>query len=227
MAEITPVAHIYTMFPTKFGIPRQSGLIDTEAKIVFTEEYRNPDCIRGLEGYSHIWLIWEFSENKNKSRSLTVRPPRLGGNTRMGVFATRSSFRPNNLGLSSVRIERIDCESGDGPVIYVKGADILDGTPIYDIKPYLPYTDSHPQAESGFAGEVLNNSLEVIFSNEATEMTEKKDLEIIKELLSQDPRPHYQNDPDREYAFEYSHYNIRFTVDGNVLKVKQIIPLKE
>lgn len=222
MPEITPVAHIYTLFPTKFGIPRQSGLVDTISKIVFTPPFRSPDAIRGIEGYSHLWLIWEFSDNKEKSASLTVRPPRLGGNTRMGVFATRSPFRPNNLGLSCVEIERTDYDCTEAPVIYVKGADILDGTPIFDIKPYLPYTDAHPDAESGFSGDVFSDCLEVIIPEDIINEAKPSDIPVIKEILSQDPRPHYQNDPERIYSFEFSRYRIKFRVSESILTVVQI-----
>lgn len=222
MAEIFPVAHIYTDFPSKFGIPRQSGLADTLGKIVFCPEFRSPEAVRGLEGYSHLWLIWELSENKGKSVSLTVRPPRLGGNVRMGVFATRSPFRPNNLGLSSVEIERIDYEEKNAPVIYVKGADILDGTPIFDIKPYLPFTDSHPDAKSGFSGEVMENNLTVVFENGCEENVKKEDLDTLLKILSEDPRPHYHSDPERVYAFEYSRYKIKFRVENTTLKVIEI-----
>lgn len=222
MSEIKPIAHIYSDYSTKFGIPRQSGLISTVAKIVFVPEFRSEDAIRGLEGYSHIWLIWEFSENKDKKANLTVRPPRLGGNIRMGVFATRSPFRPNSLGLSSVEIEKIEIDKKDGPVIFVKGADILDGTPIFDIKPYLPYTDSHPDAKSGFSNEVFSDSLEVIFDENTLINVEEKDIPILKEILSQDPRPHYHEDEERVYAFEFSRYKIKFTVKACVLTVKEI-----
>ena len=222
MAEIFPVAHIYTDFPAKFGIPRQSGLADTVGKIVFCPEFRSPEAARGLEGYSHLWLIWEFSENKGKSASLTVRPPRLGGNVRMGVFATRSPFRPNNLGLSSVKIEKIDHTCKDAPVIYVRGADILDGTPVFDIKPYLPFTDSHPEAKSGFSGEVMNNNLTVIFENGCEKSVKNEDIDALRKILSEDPRPHYHDDPERVYAFEFSQYKIKFRVDGATLKVIEI-----
>lgn len=222
MTEIFPVAHIYTDFSSKFGIPRQSGLADTVGKIVFCPEFRSPEAIRGIEGFSHLWLIWEFSENRGKSASLTVRPPRLGGNVRMGVFATRSPFRPNNLGLSSVKIERIDYESKDAPVIYVKGADILDGTPVFDIKPYIPYSDSHPDATSGFSGEVFHCNLNVVFENETEKCIASKDLAVIREILSEDPRPHYHEDPERIYAFEFSHYKIKFRVEETTLKVIEI-----
>ncbi len=222
MAEIFPVAHIYTDFSSKFGIPRQSGLAKTRGKIVFCPEFRFKEAVRGLEGYSHLWLIWEFSENKEKSVSLTVRPPRLGGNVRMGVFATRSPFRPNNLGLSSVEIEKIDYECKGAPVIYVNGADILDGTPLFDIKPYLPFTDSHPEAKSGFSGEVMNNNLSVSFENGSDENVRAEDIDALREILSEDPRPHYHDDPERVYAFEFSHYKIKFRVDGTTLKVIEI-----
>ena len=225
MAEIFPVAHIYTAFPAKFGIPRQSGLADTEGKIIFCPEFRSPEAVRGLEGYSHLWLIWEFSENKGKSASLTVRPPRLGGNVRMGVFATRSPFRPNNLGLSSVKIEKIDYDCKDAPVIYVKGADILDGTPLFDIKPYLPFTDSHPDAKSGFSGEVMNNNLTVLFENGCERNVNDADIGALREILSEDPRPHYHDDPERIYAFEFSQYKIKFRVDVTTLKVIEISDL--
>ncbi len=222
MAEITPVATIYTQFPTKFGIPRQSGLADTLAKIVFVKEFRSNEAVRGMEGYSHLWLIWEFSENANKANSLTVRPPRLGGNTRMGVFATRSPFRPNNLGLSCVKIEKIDYEDENAPVIYVRGADILDKTPIFDIKPYLPYADCYPDAKGGFAADVYGNDLKVVFPDDILDTVSEGDISVISEILSEDPRPHYQNDPDRIYAFEFSCYRIKFNVKDDVLYVKSI-----
>lgn len=222
MSEIKPVARIYTQFPTKFGIPRQSGLTKTLAKIIFETDFRGKDAIRGIEGFSHLWLIWEFSENKDRPVSLTVRPPRLGGNTRMGVFATRSPFRPNSLGLSCVEIEKIDYEDKNGPVIYVKGADILDGTPVFDIKPYLPYTDSHPEAKSGFSAAVFFDNLSVVFPEGTLDEVDKKDIPLIKEILSEDPRPHYQNDPERIYSFEFSRYRIRFKVNADVLTVTEI-----
>ena len=222
MAEIFPVAHIYTEFHSKFGIPRQSGLAGTSGKIVFCPEFRSADAVRGLEGYSHLWLIWEFSENKGKTPSLTVRPPRLGGNVRMGVFATRSPFRPNNLGLSSVEIEKIDYESKDAPVIYVKGADILDGTPVFDIKPYLPFADSHPLAKSGFSGEVMGNNLDVIFENDSEKNVKPEHIKNLREILSEDPRPHYHDDPERVYSFEFSEYKIKFRVENTTLKVIEI-----
>lgn len=222
MAEIHPVAFIRSPFISKFGIPRQSGLVDTVSEIVFTEKYRSPDCIRGLEGYTHLWLIWEFSENTRKKETLTVRPPRLGGNTRMGVFATRSPFRPNNLGLSSVRIKEIRYDTPEGPVITVEGADMLDGTPIFDIKPYLPYTDIHSDAKGGFADDVFSDNLEVIFPDSIKEGIPEEDLAAIYRILREDPRPHYQNDPERIYSFEFSRYKIKFTVKDKALTVREI-----
>lgn len=222
MAEITPVATIYTQFPSKFGIPRQSGLADTTAKIVFNKEFRSIEAVRGMEGFSHLWLIWEFSENKNKSQSLTVRPPRLGGNTRMGVFATRSSFRPNNLGLSAVRLERIDYSCDDAPVIYVRGADILDGTPVFDIKPYLPFSDCIPGAKGGFSDDVSGNNMKVIFPPDIINEAAPEDIPLIEEILSEDPRPHYHSDPDRIYSFEFSSYKIRFTVKENTAYINEV-----
>lgn len=222
MSEITPVAYIYTDFSSKFGIPRQSGLTDNIAKIVFEPDFRNPDAVRGLDKFSHIWLIWEFSENRDRQHSLTVRPPRLGGNIRMGVFATRSPFRPNNLGLSCVKLEKIcyDCEAA--PVIYVRGADILNGTPIFDIKPYIPFSDCIPGAEGGFSDGVRDNNLTVVLPQSAANVVREEDIAVIKEILSQDPRPHYHTDPERVYAFEYSSYRIKFTVRDNILTVKEI-----
>lgn len=221
LSEITPIAHINTLFPSKFGIPRQSGLTETTAKIVFEKPYRTPEAIRGLSDFSHIWLIWEFSENKDKSNSLTVRPPRLGGNKRMGVFATRSPYRPNNLGLSCVEIEKIEENTPEGPVIYVKGADILDGTPIFDIKPYLPFTDSKPEAKGGFAAAVYGDCLEVVFTEESLKNIKEEDIPALTELLSQDPRPHYHGD-ERLYSFEFSRYKIKFRVQDNTLNVTDI-----
>ena len=222
MSEIKPVARIYTQFPTKFGIPRQSGLVSTEAKIVFEPEYRSADAIRGIDGFSHLWLIWEFSENTKNTPSLTVRPPRLGGNTRMGVFATRSPFRPNFLGLSCVEIIKTDYEDKNAPVIYVTGADILDGTPIFDIKPYIPFTDCRPEAKSGFAADVYSERLTVEFEESTLKSIDERDIPLLKEILSQDPRPHYHNDPERVYAFEFSRYKIKFTVRDDILTVKEI-----
>ena len=216
------IANIHTCFPTKFGIPRQAGLTDNTGRIVFAPKYRSPDAIRGLEEFSHIWIIWEFSENREKNASLTVRPPRLGGNTRMGVFATRSPFRPNNLGLSCVEIERIDYDCKDAPVIYVRGADMLDGTPIVDIKPYLPFADCKPDAKGGFAGKVYGDSLEVFFAEGTEDILKGNTKAELISVLSQDPRPHYHDDPERVYAFEYDKYKIKFRADESTLTVTEI-----
>jgi len=220
------IARIRTDFPTKFGIPRQSGLIDAlKAVIVFEPEYRNPDALRGLEGFSHIWLIWEFSEAVRDTWSPTVRPPRLGGNTRMGVFATRSPFRPNALGLSCVKIDGIELHPDLGPVLHVSGADLMDNTPIYDIKPYLPYTDSHPEAVGGFAEPVKDYVLEVEFPEQWLRLIPEERREALLGVLAHDPRPSYQNDPKRIYGLEFAGFDIRFTVRGTVLSVCEVAPL--
>ena len=200
--SINVIAHIHSDFPTKFGIPRQSGLVKgLEAYIVFEPEYRIEQAFRGLEGYSHIWLLWQFSDALRSEWSPTVRPPRLGGNKRMGVFATRSPFRPNNIGLSAVKLERIVNDPELGTVLYVSGADLKDGTPIYDIKPYLPYTDSYADAECGFAGEVFGHSLEVSIPEELLNLVPEEKREPLLGLLAQDPRPATQNDPNRVWVF--------------------------
>lgn len=219
-----PVAHIRTDFDTKFGVPRQSGLSpNSVGRIVFTPEYRNVDALRGLDGYSYIWLLWDFSEahREEGTWSPTVRPPRLGGNTRMGVWATRSPFRPNPIGLSSVRLERIDWHSPEGPVLVVSGADLMNGTPIFDIKPYLPFTDSHPDARGGFAEEKNREiaPLEVEIPDDIMHIFTLRQQEALREVLSQDPRPHYQNDPSRIYTMEFAGKEIRFNIDGNIARV--------
>lgn len=222
------IAKIHTDFPTKFGIPRQSGLVESlKAKIVFEPEYRNPDALRGLEDFSHLWLIWEFSEAKRDTWSPTVRPPRLGGNKRMGVFATRSPFRPNPVGLSSVKIESIDLYTENGPVITVSGADLLDKTPIYDIKPYLAFADSHPDAVGGFAEDVKDNSLTVEIAPELLNLVPTGHRNALLDILAQDPRPSYQQDPTRVYGMEFAGMEIRFWVDGKTLTVKEIVHLKK
>jgi len=214
------IARIRTDFTTKFGIPRQSGLIDAlQAVIVFEPEYRNPDALRGLEGFSHIWLIWGFSEAGQASWSPTVRPPRLGGNTRMGVFATRSPFRPNSIGLSAVKLTGIELHSNLGPVLYVAGADLLDNTPIYDIKPYLSFTDSHPEAVGGFAGPLTAYRLEVEFPEPWLRLIPMDRQEALLGVLAHDPRPSYHQDPERIYGLEFAGFNIRFTVRDAVLTV--------
>lgn len=216
------IARIYTDFKEKFGIPRQSGLAKTRGKIVFEPEYRNPDSLRGLEEYSHLWIIWKFSELKTDSWSPSVRPPRLGGNKKVGVFATRSPYRPNPIGLSSVKIDEIKNEK-TGPVIYVSGADILDGTPIYDIKPYIAYTDSHPDAKSGFAEEKYGKRLNVHMNSALKDALGKDDLENLFSILEEDPRPQYQNDPARIYGMKFRDYEIHFSVDGTELYIKDVL----
>ncbi len=221
--ELKTIAHLKCDFPEKFGIPRQSGLVESvKAKIVFTPEYRDPNALRGLEQYSHLWIIWQFSEAVRDDWSPTVRPPRLGGNTRMGVFATRSPYRPNPLGLSSVRIEKIELDTKDGPVITVSGVDIMDNTPIYDIKPYLAYVDSHADASDGFALNTHESILNVHFPAEIVSELPPDTLDTLTEILAQDPRPQYQNSPERVYTMSYSDLDISFTVDGNVLNVTDI-----
>ena len=220
------IARIRTDFPEKFGIPRQSGLVkDLKGKIIFEPEYRDVSGLKGIEGFSHLWLIWKFSKASNDKWLPTVRPPRLGGNKRMGVFATRSPYRPNPIGLSSVKIERIIESSPEGPIIEVTGADMLDGTPIYDIKPYVPYTDCHEEALGGFAEKVFDNSLTVDFPSELQKLFPEEKLSSLKAILESDPRPAYKEDSDRVYGFAFSGYEIKFTVNNNVLKVKEIIKL--
>ena len=219
------IAHIYTAFPTKFGIPRQSGLVDElRGEVIFTPEYRNADAVRGLEDFSHIWLVWQFSGAVRDSWSPTVRPPRLGGHTRMGVFATRSPFRPNPLGLSSVRLEGIEHRPDVGPVLIVRGADLMDGTPIYDIKPYIPYADSHPDALGGFAAVPAGETLSVSIPPALLAQVPAERQEALRGVLAQDPRPHYQKDPERVYGFSFAGFEVRFTVDGNQLTVRDIRP---
>lgn len=224
--ELKTIAYLRSDFPEKFGIPRQSGLVDSVARIVFTPEYRNTDALRGLEQYSHLWIIWQFSEAVRDEWSPTVRPPRLGGNKRMGVFATRSPYRPNPIGLSSVKIEKIETDAKDGPVITVSGADIMDNTPIYDIKPYLAYVDSHPEASDGFSLNQHEGTLEVIIPDELLTLLPADKKQTISELLAQDPRPQYQNAPERIYTMSYGEQDISFTVDGNALTVTGVRSIK-
>ena len=221
--EIKIIAHIRSDFPTKFGLPRQSGLVsELRAEIVFEPEYRNADALRGLEGFSHLWIIWEFSEAKRDNWSPTVRPPRLGGNTRMGVFATRSPFRPNPIGLSCVEILGIRQDREFGPVIEVGGADLMDGTPIYDIKPYIPYADAHPDAKEGFTAQNQGYRLEVEIPESIQALFPKDKLDGLYGILAQDPRPSYQDDPERIYGFEYAGYEVKFRVNGIQLCVVEI-----
>ena len=217
------IAHIHNDFPTKFGVPRQSGLVpQARSMIVFEEAYRVPEALRGLEGYSHLWLIWEFHQAKREDWSPTVRPPRLGGNTRMGVFATRSPFRPNPIGLSCVKLEEIKKDEKWGTVLLVSGADLMDGTPIFDIKPYLPYADCRPEATGGFAHEVLSHALQVHFPEELLALVPPDQQDALIAVLSQDPRPGYQRDPSRIYGFPFGKMEIRFTVEENQLTVCQV-----
>jgi len=219
------IARIHTDFPTKFGVPRQSGLVDSlQARIVFEKPYRNPDAFRGLEGFSHIWLIWQFSEALRTGWTATVRPPRLGGNQRMGVFATRSPFRPNPIGLSCVRLEKVELNTSRGPILHVSGADLMDGTPIYDIKPYLPFTDSRPDAVGGFADAAYGHSLEVVFPEELLVLVPQEVRQSLIDVLRQDPRPSYQSDPERIYGVPFHNLDVRFTVSEDVLTVCEIVP---
>lgn len=224
--RITPIAHIRTDFPEKFGIPRQPGVVEElKGRIAFEPEYRNPDMIRGLEEFSHIWLIWEFSKNLaddgSSKFSPTVRPPRLGGNKRIGVFATRSPFRPNPLGLSVVKIDHVESDTPEGPVIHVKGADMVDGTPIYDIKPYIAYADSIPEAKGGFTDDMEYKTLKVEWNRDNNDIPENTKISLEK-ILSNDPRPHYQNNPDRVYGMSYAGYEVKFKVTGEVLTVLSV-----
>ena len=217
------IAHIRSDFPEKFGIPRQSGLVpQTLARIVFEPEYRVAEALRGIEDYSHLWLIWSFSKSERDTWSPTVRPPRLGGNTRVGVFATRSPFRPNAIGLSSVTLEEVQLHTPEGPVLVVGGADLMDGTPIYDIKPYLPYVDSHPDARGGFAEEKAGYALDVHIPARLEAMIPEEKRSALAGVLAGDPRPSYQNDPARVYGVAFAGMNVKFTVDGNTLTVEAI-----
>ena len=221
--EFKKIAVIRTDFPEKFGIPRQSGIVKKlKGRIVFETEYRDASALRGLEDFSHLWLLWEFSENVGKQWSPTVRPPRLGGNKRVGVFATRSPFRPNPIGLSCVKIEGIRQNGKEGTVIDVSGADMLDGTPIYDIKPYIPYTESPPEALGGFSDEVNGDLLRVEIPNELESKVDSETLTSLKKILSSDPRPAYIDDPVRVYGFDFAGYSIKFTVADGVLRVEAL-----
>lgn len=253
MQVLKVIAHIETDFVAKFGIPRQSGLIEgVQGKIIFEPEYRNPDAVRGLEDFSHVWLLWEFSEARRRSGngmsepsddngmisaessghedsgwSATVAPPRLGGKVRKGVFATRSPYRPNSIGLSSVRLERLVQDEKLGPVLYVSGVDLLDGTPIYDIKPYLAYTDSHPEAVDGFAAETVDYELAVEFPVELQERLPEEVRDIVIELLQQDPRPKTEEAVDKEYRMYYGDYDIWFHVEGQTAVVHNVVRIVE
>ena len=218
--NIQVIARMKSDFPTKFGIPRQSGLVDAlRSTIIFEPEFRNSDALRGIENYSHLWLIWQFSEAVRQEWSPTVRPPRLGGNTRMGVFATRSPFRPNSLGLSSVKLLGVENTTQYGTVLHVAGADLMDGTPIFDIKPYIPYGDCHPDATGGFTDSADSFILEVDFPSELLQMIPESKRDALVGVLSHDPRPSYQRAPERIYGLSFGGFNIRFRVLDNTLQV--------
>ena len=226
IAIVEAIAHIHSPFPSKFGVPRQSGLVtELKATVVFTPAYRNPEAVRGLEGFERIWLIWRFHQAVQKEWSPTVRPPRLGGNQRVGVFATRSPFRPNALGLSAVKLEGIEEDPRLGPVLHVAGADLMDGTPIFDIKPYVPYADSYPESAGGFVDQVERRTLQVDFPESLLERIPPRQRGALVGVLAQDPRPSYQNDPDRLYGMAFAGCNVRFTVVDQVLTVRSVEPL--
>ena len=228
--DIQPIAYIHTEFSEKFGIPRQSGLAEgLKGRIVFEKQFRDPEALRGLDGFSHLWLIWEFSANRGgRQWQPTVRPPRLGGNQHMGVFATRSPFRPNPLGLSCVELESVDWDSSDGPALIVRGADLMDGTPVYDIKPYIKYADSRPEAVCGYVDSLAERKLEVIIPQEVEQsFADKPTLAALCEVLALDPRPSYHNDLEREYGMSFAGYNVKFRVKegeaGPVLYIMEIL----
>ena len=226
--QINIIARMRSDFPTKFGIPRQPQLVqELRSTIVFEPEYRNADALRGIEGFSHLWIIWQFSEAVRSGWSPTVRPPRLGGNTRMGVFATRSPFRPNNLGLSCVKLLGVELTKELGPVIHVSGADLMDGTPIFDIKPYIPYADSHPEAIGGFTDTADDFLLEVRFPEELLALLPESKRAAAIGVLRHDPRPSYQRKPGRVYGLPFAGFDIRFTVEEKTLTVREIIPWEE
>ena len=223
--EMKPIARIRSAFGSKFGVPRQSGLVDAlSATVVFEPEFRNPDAVRGLEGFSHIWLIWAFHQSVREEWSPTVRPPRLGGNQRVGVFASRSPFRPNPIGLSSVRLTGVEITEDLGPVLRVAGADLVDGTPILDIKPYIPYGDCHPDAVGGFADTPAQPTLKVIIPPALLERIPPQHLDALRGVLALDPRPPYQNDPSRVYGLSFAGLEIRFTVEDHRLLVREVLP---
>jgi len=217
------IAHIHTDFATKFGVPRQSGLVnELESTVVFEPEYRNADALRGLDGFSHVWLVWVFDQALRETWSPTVRPPRLGGNQRLGVFATRSPFRPNPIALSCVKLVGIEQTKEHGCVLHLRGADLMNGTPILDIKPYIPYADCHPDALGGFAAAPAGETLEVVIPPELLRTIPENRREALRGVLAQDPRPHYQDDPSRIYGFGFAGMEVKFSVDGTVLTVKGI-----
>ncbi len=220
------IARIHTDFPTKFGVPRQSGLASAlESTIVFEPEFRNPDALRGIEDFSHIWLIWQFDRALREGWSPTVLPPKLGGKTRVGVFATRSPFRPNSIGLSSVRLTGVELQTKDGPILHVAGADLVDGTPIFDIKPYLPYADAHPDAVDGFEGKRHAEPLRVVFPPELEAQIPPEKREGLRQALACGPIPGYQHDPTRRYGFNFCGRDVRFTIEDGTLTVVEIVML--
>ena len=222
MAEISPIAYMHSDFPEKFGIPRQAGIVrELESLVVFEPEYRDPEALRGIEGFSHLWLIWQFSAAVTERFSPTVRPPRLGGNVRMGVFATRSPFRPNSLGLSCVELKAVEARPGLGTVLVVRGADLMDGTPIFDVKPYIPYADCRPEARGGFAPDA-GATLRVEIPPELLEKIPTDKREALRGVLANDPRPRYQHDAARIYAMDFASLTLRFSVDGDSLHVREI-----
>ena len=226
MSEIRPIAHMKSDFPEKFGIPRQAGVVpELESVVVFEPEYRDPEALRGIEGFSHLWLIWQFSEALTDTFSPTVRPPRLGGNVRMGVFATRSPFRPNSLGLSCVELVRAENRPGLGTVLVVRGADLMDGTPIFDVKPYIPYADARPEARSGFAPDA-GTTLAVRISDALLLKIPENKRAALRGVLANDPRPRYQRDPERVYAMDFANLTVRFSVADGVLTVTEISPME-
>jgi len=225
--ELKVIARLHSDFPTKFGLPRQSGLVEgIDAVIVFEPEYRIPEALRGIEDFSHLWLVWGFSGNRHDNWSPTVRPPRLGGNTRMGVFATRSPFRPNPLGLSCVKLEGVEQDGSRGTVLRVSGVDMMDGTPIYDIKPYIPYADCRPDASEGFTQQNRNYQLEVVFPENLLMLIPEDRRAGLIGALAHDPRPAYQRDPERVYGFEYGRIEVRFSVDEKQLTVREVLPAR-
>ena len=220
------VARIHSDFPAKFGIPRQAGIVrELSALVVFEPEYRNADALRGLEGFSHIWLIWQFDRALREGWSPTVLPPKLGGKTRVGVFATRSPFRPNSIGLSSVRLTGVELQTKDGPILHVAGADLVDGTPIFDIKPYLPYADAHPDAIDGFEGKRHAEPLRVVFPPELEAKIPPEKREGLRQALACGPIPGYQHDPTRRYGFNFCGRDVRFTIEDGTLTVVEIVML--
>lgn len=221
--QIEPIAYFRSPFATKFGVPKQSGLVENlMGTIEFVPQYRNADALRGMEDFDYLWLIWEFSANRHAATSPVVRPPLLGGNRKVGVFASRSPFRPNRLGLSSVRISEIEIDATRGPLIHVLGADLMDGTPIYDIKPYVVYADSHPEARSGFVDKNAIRWLEVVVPDVVAARYSSDELAALRKVLSLDPRPHYQDNPEKVYGMMYAGHDVKFRVEGDVLTVVEV-----